>query len=128
MAERVTESSDAAWLADGWAAWSRAVRVTGTLDGEARWAAVPWAKAKPVIAPPVPRLTRAVACCHQGLRGDGTVSPSFACWQWSGRRRRSGRPGRSDRGSEPGGGEVLEDRLHPRVARAAGVLEQRLRR
>src|SRR6202012_4666022 len=77
MAERVTESSDAAWLADGWAAWSRAVRVTGTLDGEARWSAVPWAKAKPVIAPLVPRLTRAVACCHQGLRGDDTVSPSF---------------------------------------------------
>src|ERR1700761_4304083 len=78
MADRVTESSDAARLAEGWAAWSRAVNVTGTLDGEARWSAVPWAKAKPVIAPLVPRLTRAVACCHQGLRGAGTVSPSFA--------------------------------------------------
>src|SRR5581483_12495187 len=93
MADRATESSDAAWAVGGWAAWSRAVRVTGTLAGEARWAALPWAKAKPVIAPPVPRLTRAVACCHQGLRGDGTVSPSFPWEAGSGRRDRGGRPG-----------------------------------
>src|ERR1700760_2884528 len=147
MADRVTESSDAAWPDEGWAAWSRAVRVTGTLAGEARWSAVPWAKAKPVIAPLVPRLTRAVACCHQGLRGDGTVSPSFAggadlSRAGTIRPPRARRPdvpvgdaelgGRATRpagrDSEPGRREVLQDQLDLAVAGVTRVLEQDLRR
>src|ERR1700722_20174019 len=46
--------------------------------GEVRSAAVPCAKASPVIAPAVLKLTSAVACCHRGLRVNCTGSPPSA--------------------------------------------------
>src|ERR1700759_4122384 len=92
MAVRATDSSVAACAVLGSMAWSSAVSVTGTLAGEARCSGVPWAKAKPVIAPPVPRLTSAVACCHHGLRGGCTDSPSFGAGAAERRPGRGGPP------------------------------------
>src|SRR3981081_1180963 len=73
MAERSMASSAAV----GCAAFSSAVRWTGRLAGDAMLAAVPGAKENPVIVPPALRLTRAVACCHQGFLAGCTESPSF---------------------------------------------------
>src|ERR1700753_2691732 len=126
MAVRATDSSVAACAVLGSMAWSSAVSVTGTLAGEARCSGVPWAKAKPVIAPPVPRLTSAVACCHHGLRGGCTDSPTseVGSAERPPRWRRPLLVGRS----ESGLGQVLQnglDLLGPRVAR---VLVQHLGR
>src|SRR6266516_847130 len=52
---------------------SRAIRWMGRLAGDVSSAADWGTKESPVIAPPAPRLTSAVACCHQGLVADGTA-------------------------------------------------------
>src|SRR5215831_14864862 len=71
MADRSFASSACA----GWADFSSAIRPTGMLEGDVRSAAGRGTKEKPVIAPPAPRLTSAVACCHQGRPADGMGSP-----------------------------------------------------
>jgi hypothetical protein len=56
------------WLAAaGTAAFLSAIKLTGMRVGEVISPTVPWAKANPVIAPQVLRLTSAVACCHVGF-------------------------------------------------------------
>src|SRR5712691_3408310 len=55
---------------------SRASRWTGIRVGDVISSTVPWAKANPVMAPHVLRLTSAVACCHVGFLTDCTESPS----------------------------------------------------
>src|SRR6266581_4425993 len=55
---------------------SRATSLTGILVGDVISSTVPWAKANPVIAPHVLRLTSAVACCHVGFLTGCTRSPS----------------------------------------------------
>src|SRR4249919_378872 len=68
------------------AACSRAIRLIGRLAGDVSSAADCGTNDSPVMAPPAPRLTNAVACCHQALLVDGTGSPhshdAFAprCW------------------------------------------------
>ena len=49
---------------------------TGIRVGDVMSSIVPWAKANPVIAPHVLRLTSAVACCHVGFLTGCTKSPS----------------------------------------------------
>ena len=75
------------------------------LAGDVTSATEPWAKANPVIAPQVLRLTSAVACDQDGLFlltvrvGSPPSLGSLAVWQG------------------------LEDLLHLRVAGVVGVLE-----
>jgi hypothetical protein len=45
----------------------RAISFTGIRVGDVISSTVPWAKANPVIAPHVLRLTSAVACCQVGF-------------------------------------------------------------
>src|SRR5271165_4693785 len=74
MAERSALS-----LADtGLAGFLRASKWTGIRVGDVMSSTVPWAKANPVIAPHVLRLTSAVACCHVGFLTGCTESPSSA--------------------------------------------------
>src|ERR1700751_4290594 len=106
---------------------SRAISLTGIRVGEVISSTVPWAKANPVIAPHVLRLTSAVACCQVGFlsigfpRG-GTDSPPFssACGP--------GGVGKcalsSVSGSLPHVRQRLEDRLNLRITWVAGVGEQ----
>jgi hypothetical protein len=55
-----------------------ATRCTGILVGDVMSSTLPWAKANPVIAPQVLRLTRAVACCHVGFLMGCMGSPPSA--------------------------------------------------
>jgi len=66
----------------------------GMLEGDVRSAAGRGTKEKPVIAPPAPRLTSAVACCHQGLPADGTGSPPSFGRDGAGRAGRARQRGR----------------------------------
>src|SRR5438034_8006227 len=111
----------------GLAGVSRAISLTGIRVGDVISSTVPWAKANPVIAPHVLRLTSAVACCQVGflsvgLLWGGTDSPSFSS--------AFGRGGlgkgalSSVSGSLPHVRQRLEDRLHLRVTWIAGVGEQ----
>src|SRR5580704_4137684 len=64
-------------LADtGLAGFLSASKWTGIRVGDVISSTVPWAKANPVIAPHVLRLTSAVACCHVGFLTGCTESPS----------------------------------------------------
>ena len=57
-----------AWsLGADWADFSRAINATGRVAGDVRSAGDPGTNDTPVTAPPAPRLTSAVACCHRGL-------------------------------------------------------------
>ena len=76
---------------DGWAltdgvagaaAFLSAIRLTGMRVGDVISPTVPWAKANPVIAPQVLRLTSAVACCQVGFLPGCTKSPSFTLRFW----------------------------------------------
>src|ERR1700687_2846834 len=72
MADRSAPS-----LADtGLAGFLSASRWTGIRVGDVISSTVPWAKANPVIAPHVLRLTSAVACWHVGFLPGCTESPS----------------------------------------------------
>src|SRR5256885_9160191 len=62
----------------GPAGFLSASRWTGILVGDVMSSTVPWAKANPVMAPQVLRLTSAVACCQAGFLTDCTESPSIA--------------------------------------------------
>src|SRR5205823_14830318 len=76
MAERSALSP----VCSGLAGLSRAMSLTGIRVGEVISSTVPWAKANPVIAPHVLRLTSAVACCQVGLVLDtGSPSSSSEC-------------------------------------------------
>src|SRR5271166_2882399 len=67
-------------LADtGLAGLLSASKWTGIRVGDVISPTVPWAKANPVIAPQVLRLTSAVACCHVGFLTGCTESPSSTC-------------------------------------------------
>src|SRR5690349_1109354 len=82
MADRMALSL-VSWALAGLAGLSRAISLTGIRVGEVISSTVPWAKANPVIAPHVLRLTSAVACCHVGFRSvgflwGGTDSPPFS--------------------------------------------------
>src|SRR5689334_5568426 len=79
MADRSAPSSATAGRAD----CSRAMRCTGRLVGDAMSAAGLGTKENPVTAPPAPRLTSAVACCHQGLLAEGMLSPRILL-RWAG--------------------------------------------
>src|SRR5437763_8448104 len=131
MADRSALSPVCSALA-GVAGLSRAISLTGIRVGEVISATVPWAKANPVMAPQVLRLTSAVACCQVGflrvgllsvdfLKG-GTDSPPFssACGP--------GGVGKcalsSVSGSLPHVRQRLEDRLNLRITWVAGVGEQ----
>src|ERR1700755_2494380 len=61
----------------GLAAFSSAIRCSGTLFGEVIVAAAPGTKLNPAITPPVLTVTSAVACCHHGFLTErtGTTSP-----------------------------------------------------
>src|SRR6201987_6247110 len=62
----------------GLAGLSRATSLTGILVRDVISSTVPWAKANPVMAPHVLRLTSAVACCQVGFLRGGTDSPPFS--------------------------------------------------
>src|SRR6476646_3473798 len=79
MADRSALSPVCAGLA-GLAGSSMAISFTGMRVGDVISSTVPWAKANPVIAPHVLRLTSAVACCQVGFAlGTGSPSSSSAC-------------------------------------------------
>src|SRR5437667_5417857 len=78
MADRMALSL-VCWALAGLAGLSRAMSLTGIRVGEVISSTVPWAKANPVIAPHVLRLTSAVACCQVGFLKGGTDSPPFSC-------------------------------------------------
>src|ERR1700759_3555933 len=62
----------------GLAAFSSAIRCSGTLLGEVIVVAAPGTKLSPVITPPVLTVTSAVACCHHGFLTERTASlPPF---------------------------------------------------
>src|SRR5580693_7091846 len=72
MAERNGASALAAGCV--FCCWAR--RRMCAFVGDARSAAVlPGISENPVIAPPVPRVTRAVICCQRGLLADCICSP-----------------------------------------------------
>src|SRR6516225_76273 len=77
MADRKA-SSPVCWDVAGLAGLSKAISLTGIRVGDVISSTVPWAKANPVIAPHVLRLTSAVACCHVGFLSGGTGSPAFS--------------------------------------------------
>src|SRR6266403_4495853 len=64
-------------VCSGLAGLSRATSLTGIRVGEVISSTVPWAKANPVIAPHVLRLTSAVACCQVGFLSVGLLSVGF---------------------------------------------------
>src|SRR6266513_6319051 len=66
-------------VCSGLAGLSRATSLTGIRVGDVISSTVPWAKANPVMAPHVLRLTSAVACCQVGFLTGGTDSPPFSC-------------------------------------------------
>src|SRR5947199_6576799 len=65
-------------VCSGLAGLSRATSLTGIRVGDVISSTVPWAKANPVMAPHVLRLTSAVACCPVGFLRGGTDSPPFS--------------------------------------------------
>ena len=65
-------------VCSGLAGLSRATSLTGIRVGDVISSTVPWAKANPVMAPHVLRLTSAVACCQVGFLRGGTDSPPFS--------------------------------------------------
>ena len=67
MADRSALSPVGSGAAPGLAGLFRAISLTGIRVGDVISSTVPWAKANPVIAPHVLRLTSAVACCHVGF-------------------------------------------------------------
>src|SRR5258708_13093030 len=73
MADRRAFSPVCTALA-GLAGLSKAISLTGIRVGEVISSTVPWAKANPVIAPHVLRLTSAVACCQVGFLSVGFLS------------------------------------------------------
>src|SRR5487761_234034 len=124
----------------GCAPCSRASRCSGTLVGEVIVVAAPGTKLSPVITPPVLTVTSAVACCHQGFLAERTATlPPFDRYSpFRGVQYEAVVPV-CPRGRLPphgghrylaaarlpaGGGQAAQDRLDPRVARVAGVLEQ----
>src|SRR5487761_380804 len=127
----------------GCAPCSRASRCSGTLVGEVIVVAAPGTKLSPVITPPVLTVTSAVACCHQGFLAERTATlPPFDRYSpFRGVQYEAVVPV-CPRGRLPphgghrylaaarlpaGGGQAAQDRLDPRVARVAGVLEERAR-
>src|SRR5256714_13156358 len=121
MADRRAFSPVCSALA-GLAGLSRAISLTGIRVGEVISSTVPCAKANPVMAPHVLRLTSAVACCQVGFLRGGTDSPPFSC---ASRRAASGlRALSSVSGSLPHVRQRLENRLDLRVTWVAGVGEQ----
>src|ERR1700730_2404762 len=125
MADRSVLSPVCSALAD-LAGLSRAISLTGIRVGEVTSSTVPWAKANPVIAPHVLRLTSAVACCQVGFLSvcflwGGTDSPPFSSAFGPG----VGKCALSSvSGSLPHVRQRLEDRLDLRVTWVAGVGEQ----
>src|SRR4029079_2681974 len=115
MADRSAPSP----VCSGFAGLSRATSLTGIRVGDVISSTVPWAKANPVIPPHVLRLTSAVACCQVGFLKGGMDSPSFSS--------AFGRGGLGKRAVSSVSGSLLhvrqrlEDRLHLRVTRIAGV-------
>src|SRR5207249_10745719 len=105
----------------GLAGVSRAISLTGIRVGEVISSTVPWAKANPVIAPHVLRLTSAVACCQVGFLRAGTNSPSF--WFAVGLDGSAKGALSSVSGSLPHVRQRLEDRLDLRVSWVTGVGE-----
>src|SRR5689334_18650361 len=115
------------WALAGLAGLSRAISLTGIRVGEVISSTVPWAKANPVIAPHVLRLTSAVACCHVGFLSvgflwGGTDSPPFSSAFGPGGVGKCALSSVS--GSLPHVRQRLENRLHLRITWVAGVGEQ----
>src|ERR1700745_1799500 len=103
----------------GFAGVSRAISLTGIRVGEVISSTVPWAKANPVIAPHVLRLTSAVACCQVGFLRVGTNSPSF--WSAFGLDGCAKGAVSSVSGSLPHVRQRFEDHLDLRVSWVIGV-------
>src|SRR5215475_6491374 len=74
IADRTAASSLGAELAD----FSRAIRANGRVAGDVTSAGDPGTNESPVTAPPAPRLTSAVACCHRGL---GAGRNCYTSWR-----------------------------------------------
>src|SRR2546430_7338308 len=118
MAERNALSP----VCSGLAGMSRAMSLTGIRVGDVISSTVPWAKANPVIAPHVLRLTSAVACCQVGFLKGGTDSPPFS---WSLGRGGVGMGALSSvSGSLPHVRQRFEDRLDLGATWITGVGEQ----
>src|SRR5258708_22623289 len=98
----------------GLAGFLNSSRWTGMLVGDVISSTVPWAKANPVIAPHVLRLTSAVACCHVGFLTGCTRITFFRVPA-----RIAGPVGAGGLPFPPlaRAGQPLENRLHPRIAR-----------
>src|SRR5512142_2082655 len=109
-------------VCSGLAGLSRATSLTGIRVGEVISSTVPWAKANPVIAPHVLRLTSAVACCQVGFLKGGTDSPSFSSAFGQGGVGKGALSSVS--GSLPHVRQRVEDRLDLRVTRVIGVGKQ----
>src|SRR5260370_4257726 len=95
-----------------------AIRWTGIRVGDVMSSTVPWAKANPVIAPHVLRLTSAVACCHVGFLTGCTRITFFRVPA-----RIAGPVGAGGLPFPPLARAVqaLEDRPHPRLANGVSV-------
>src|SRR5258708_9746464 len=136
MADRRAFSPVCTALA-GLAGLCKEIRLTGIRVGEVISSTVPWAKANPVIAPHVLRLTSAVACCQVGFLSVGLLSVGFLSvgFLWGGTDSPPfssafgpGGVGKcalsSVSGSLPHVRQRLENRLHLRITWVAGVGEQ----
>src|SRR5882757_9817217 len=124
-------------VCSGLAGLSRATSLTGIRVGDVISSTVPWAKANPVIAPHVLRLTSAVACCQVGFLSVGLLSVGLLSvgFLWGGTDSPPfssafgpGGVGKcalsSVSGSLPHVRQRLENRLHLRITWVAGVGEQ----